>query len=82
MKAERLRNKPGKQDFHYDMEENFEPVTENQNQNQTKQQELSEKQIQVLRSYVNLLKLQNKQSEIRQEQYNTAVLFWMKTYKN
>ena len=47
--AERLKEKLGKQDFHYDMEEVFEPVTENQKQNQTKQQELSEKQIQALR---------------------------------
>ena len=46
---ERLKEKLGKQDFHYDMEEVFEPVTENQKQNQTKQQELSEKQIQALR---------------------------------
>ena len=49
MKAERLKEKLGKQDFHYDMEEVFEPVTENQKRNQTKQQELSEKQIQALR---------------------------------
>ena len=49
IKAERLKEKLGKQDFHYDMEEVFEPVTENQKQNQTKQQELSEKQIQALR---------------------------------
>ena len=49
LKAERLKEKPGKQDFHYDMEEVFEPVTENQKQNKTKQQELSEKQIQALR---------------------------------
>ena len=48
LKAERLKEKLGKQDFHYDMEEVFEPVTENQKQNQTKQQELSEKQIQAL----------------------------------
>ena len=48
IKAERLKEKLGKQDFHYDMEEVFEPVTENQKQNQTKQQELSEKQIQAL----------------------------------
>ena len=46
---ERIKEKLGKQDFHYDMEEVFEPVTENQKQNQTKQQELSEKQIQALR---------------------------------
>ena len=49
VKAERLKEKLGKQDFHYDMEEVFEPVTENQKQNQTKQQELSEKQIQAPR---------------------------------
>ena len=49
LKAERLKEKLGKQDFHYDMEEVFEPVTENQkkSQNQTKLE--SEKQIQVLR---------------------------------
>ena len=39
---ERLKAKLGKQDFHYDMEEVFEPVT-------FKQPELSEKQIQALR---------------------------------
>ena len=50
MKAERLKEKLGKQDFHYDMEEVFEPVTENQkkSQNQTKLE--SEKQIQALRA--------------------------------
>ena len=52
LKAERFKEKLGKQDFHYDMEEVFEPVTENQiqiqKQNQIKQQELSEKQIQAL----------------------------------
>ena len=49
LKAERLKEKLGKQDFHYDMEEVFEPVTENQkkSQNQTKLE--SEKQIQALR---------------------------------
>ena len=49
MKAERLTEKLGKQDFHYDMEEVFEPVTENQkkSQNQTKLE--SEKQNQALR---------------------------------
>ena len=46
---ERLKEKLGKQDFHYDMEEVFEPVTENQkkSQNQTKLE--SEKQLQALR---------------------------------
>ena len=49
LKAERLKQLLGKQDFHYDMEEVFEPVTENQkkSQNQTKQE--SEKQLQALR---------------------------------
>ena len=46
---ERLKEKLGKQDFHYDMVEVFEPVTENQKQNISKQQELSEKQVQALR---------------------------------
>ena len=46
---ERLKEKLGKQDFHYDMKEVFERVTENQKQNISKQQELSEKQIQALR---------------------------------
>ena len=46
IKAERLKQLLGKQDFHYDMEEVFEPVTEKQ----SKQQELSEKQIQALRN--------------------------------
>ena len=46
---ERLKEKLGKQDFHYDMEEVFKPVTENQKQNISKQQELSAKQIQALR---------------------------------
>ena len=65
LKAERIKEKLGKQVFHYDMEEVFEPVTENQTQNQTKQQELSEKQIQALRDST---QLQHKQSKIRQEQ--------------
>ena len=49
LKAERLKQLLGKQDFHYDMEEVFEPVTENQkkSQNQTKLE--SENQLQALR---------------------------------
>ena len=46
MKAERLKQLLGKQDFHYDMEEVFEAVTENQTK---QQQQQSEKQIQALR---------------------------------
>ena len=62
IKAERLKQLLGKQDFHYDMEEVFEPVTENQkkSQNQTKLE--SEKQY---KRYVILLKLQHKQYENR-----------------
>ena len=45
LQAERLKEKLGKQDFNYDMEEVFELVTENQ----TKQQQQSEKQLQALR---------------------------------
>ena len=41
LKPERLKEKLGKQDFHYDMEEVFEPVAKNQ----IKQQQQSEKQI-------------------------------------
>ena len=38
---ERIKEKLGKQDFHYDMEEVFEPVTENQ-------QQVSERQLQAI----------------------------------
>ena len=48
LKAERLKQSLGKQDFHYDMEKVFEPVTENQIKNINNQAELSEKQIQAL----------------------------------
>ena len=41
LKAERLKQKLDKQDLHHDMEETFEPVTENQ--------DFAEKQIQALR---------------------------------
>ena len=48
-RKERLKEKLGKQDFHYDMEEIFEPDIEKQkkSQNQTKLE--PEKQIQALR---------------------------------
>ena len=53
LKAERLKQKLGiwKQAFHYDSQEVFEPVTENQKQNQTKQQKFPKKQIQALRDF-------------------------------
>ena len=49
IKAERLKQLLGKQDFHYDMEEIFEPVTVNQAEVTKNQKQLSEKQIQALR---------------------------------
>ena len=49
IKAERLKQLLGKQDFHYDMEEAFEPVTVKQAEATKNQKQLSEKQIQALR---------------------------------
>ena len=62
---ERLKEKLGKQDFHYDMEEVFEPVTENQKQNKLNNKNFLKSKY---KRYVILLKLQHKQSKIRQEQ--------------
>ena len=45
---ERIKEKLGKQDFHYDMEEVFEPVTTKQAEATENQKQLSEKQIQAL----------------------------------
>ena len=47
LKAERLKQKLGKQNLHYDVEENFEPVTESQRQSQNQTKLESEKQIQA-----------------------------------
>ena len=49
IKAERLKQLLGKQDFHYDMKEVFEPVTVKQAEATKNQKQLSEKQIQALR---------------------------------
>ena len=49
LRQERLKEKLRKQNFHYDMEEVFEPVTENQKQSQNQTKLESEKQIQALR---------------------------------
>ena len=49
IRAERLKQLLGKQDFHYDMEEVFEPVTVKQAEATKNQKQLSEKQIQALR---------------------------------
>ena len=48
IKAERLKQLLGKQDFHYDVEV-FEPVTVKQAEATENQKQLSEKQIQALR---------------------------------
>ena len=44
IKAERLKQLLGKQDFHYDMEEVLEPVTVKQAEATKNQKQLSEKQ--------------------------------------
>ena len=49
IKAERLKQLLGKQNFHYDMGEVFEPVTVKQAEATKNQKQLSEKQIQALR---------------------------------
>ena len=49
LKAGRLKEKLGYQDLHYDMEEIFEPVTENQKQSQNQTKLEPEKQLQALR---------------------------------
>ena len=48
MKAERIKQLLGKQDFHYDMEEVFEPVTVMQLEATKNQKQVSEKQIQSI----------------------------------
>ena len=45
--AERLKEKLGMQDFHYDMEEVFEPVTVKQAEATKNQKQLSQKQLQA-----------------------------------
>ena len=49
LKAERLKEKFGKQDFHYDMKEVFEPVTVKQTKATKNQKQLSEEQLQAIR---------------------------------
>ena len=65
LKAERLKEKLGKQGFHFDIKELFEPVTENQKQNQIEQQGLS---INKNKRYMSFLKLQHKEWKIRPRQ--------------
>ena len=48
LKAERIKEKLGKQDFHYNMEEVFEPVTAKQVEATKIQKKLSEKQLQAI----------------------------------
>ena len=49
IKAKRLKENLGKEDFYYDMEEVFEPVTAKQAEATKNQKLLSEKQLQALR---------------------------------
>ena len=48
MKGERLKEKLGKQDFHYNLEEVFEPITAKQADAIKNQTQLSEKPLQVI----------------------------------
>ena len=79
LRKERFKEKLEKQDFHYDMEEVFEPITENQKQNQTKQQELSEKQIQALRDSTQTT-TQAIENQTRAIEHSSDIL--NKVYKN
>ena len=67
LKAERLKEKLGKQDFHYDLEEGFEPVT-------TKQAESNEKSIQAIENQTRAIEHNNNtlQNSIKEriKQYN------------
>ena len=73
IKAERLKQLLGKQDFHYDMEEVFEPVTVKQAEATKNQKQLSEKQIQALRdsSQTAVQAIQDQTQAIRES--NTAL---------
>ena len=68
IKAERLKQLLGKQDFHYDMEEVFEPVTVMQLEATKNQKQLSEKQIQALRdsSQTTVQAIENQTQAIRE----------------
>ena len=82
LKAERLKEKLGKQDFHYDMEEVFEPVTVKQAEATKNQKQLSEKQIQVLRdsSQTTVQAIENQTQAIR-ESSNTLNKHLQKSIK-
>ena len=88
LRKERLKEKPGKQDFHYDLEKIFEPVTAKQaegtenNYPKSNYKPLASKPKGLYKHYVILLRQQNRQSKIRQEQYKKVAIFWIKIYKN
>ena len=67
VRKERLKEKLGKQDFHYDLEEVFEPVT-------TKQVESNEKQLQAIENQTRAIEHNNDtlQNSIKEgiKQYN------------
>ena len=67
-----LKEKLGKQDFHYDTKKFLNPLPKTRNK--TKQNKKNFPKSKCKR-YVILLKQQHKQSKIRQEQYNTVVIF-------
>ena len=67
-KDEILKEKLGKQDFHYDMEDVFEPVTVKQAEATKNQKQLSEKQLQALRdsSQTTVQAIENQTQAIRE----------------
>ena len=89
LKAGRLKEKLGYQDLHYDMEEIFEPVTENQKQSQNQTKLEPEKQLQALRdcSQTTTLAIGQqtqclyKQYKTKLEQYKNRVMLWIKSIK-
>ena len=68
LKAGRLKEKLGKQDFHYDTEEVFEPVTVKQAEATKNQKQLSGKQLQALRdsSETTVQAIENQAQAIRE----------------
>ena len=74
LRKERIKEKLGKQDFHYDMEEVFEPVTTKQAEATENQKQLSEKQIDYNYLHDSSLAIENQTRAIKegiQESSNT-----------
>ena len=70
LKAERLKEKLGKQDFHDDMEEVFEPVTVKQDEATKNQKQLSEKQGQVIGQQTQTIENQTRAIQQSSDNFN------------